>query len=159
MSQNSQPLDTTDERLVAEQLKSANKYIFRALLSIASAGLLIRVMGMVNQVVVSANFGAGVAMDAYFVASTLPLLMATLLSASIESSVIPVYTQVRAQGNLKVGLKDWAAGAGDIGHLPRLPLGKAMLDFLRKSNAFYQVLSTRSHSNLLGVVLGYPLYD
>jgi hypothetical protein len=60
---------------------------------------------------------------------------------------------------LKVGLKDWAAGAGDIGHLPRLPLGKAMLDFLRKSNAFYQVLSTRSHSNLLGVVLGYPLYD
>src|SRR5260221_2707525 len=49
---------------------------------------------------------------------------------------------------LKVDLKDWEAGAGDIDHLPRLPLGKAMLDFLRKSNAFYQVLSTRSHSYL-----------
>jgi len=49
---------------------------------------------------------------------------------------------------LKVDLKDWEAGAGDIGHLPRLPLGKAMLDFLRKSNAFYQILSTRSHSYL-----------
>jgi len=49
---------------------------------------------------------------------------------------------------LKVDLKDWTAGAGDIGHLPQLPLGKAMLDFLRKSNAFYQILSTRSHSYL-----------
>jgi len=49
---------------------------------------------------------------------------------------------------LKVDLKNWTAGAGDIGHLPRLPLGKAMLDFLRKSNAFYQILSTRSHSYL-----------
>lgn len=49
---------------------------------------------------------------------------------------------------LKVDLKNWTAGAGDIGHLPRVPLGKAMLDFLRKSNAFYQILSTRSHSYL-----------
>ncbi len=49
---------------------------------------------------------------------------------------------------LKVDLKDWKAGAGDIGHLPRLPLGKAMLAFLRKSNAFYQILSTRSLSYL-----------
>ena len=49
---------------------------------------------------------------------------------------------------LKVELKDWEAGAGDIGHLPRLPLGKAMLNFLRKSNAFYQILSTRSYSYL-----------
>ncbi len=49
---------------------------------------------------------------------------------------------------LKVDLKDWTAGAGDIGHLPQLVLGKAMLDFLRKSNAFYQILSTRSHSYL-----------
>src|SRR5205807_12339 len=50
--------------------------------------------------------------------------------------------------SLKVDLKDWTPSAGDIGHLPRLPLGKAMLDFLRKSNAFYQILSTRSHSYL-----------
>ncbi len=49
---------------------------------------------------------------------------------------------------LKVALKDWRAEAGDIGHLPQLPLGKVMLDFLRKSNAFYQILSTRSHSYL-----------
>src|SRR5215467_9647936 len=98
MSQNTQPLGTTDERLVAEQLKSANKYIFRALLSIASAGLLIRVMGMVNQVVVSANFGAGAAMDAYFVASLLPLLIAQLIVGAVENSVIPAYARARTGG-------------------------------------------------------------
>src|SRR5260370_24515814 len=49
---------------------------------------------------------------------------------------------------MKVEFKDWEVCEGDIGHLPRLPLGKAMLNFLRKSNAFYQILSTRSYSYL-----------
>src|SRR5712692_339825 len=51
-------------------LKSANTKIFRALLSIASAALLIRVMGMFNQIIVTARFGEGATMDAYFEAST-----------------------------------------------------------------------------------------
>lgn len=49
---------------------------------------------------------------------------------------------------LKIDLHDWAAGAGDLDHLPRLPFGRTMLDFLRRSNAFYRVLSARSHSYL-----------
>ncbi len=49
---------------------------------------------------------------------------------------------------LTVDLEDWAPSAGDIGHLPRLPLGKAILAFLRKSNAFYQILSMHGHSYL-----------
>src|SRR6266853_5101897 len=110
MSQSSQPLrkkpgDTdmleslsTSVQLAAIKLKSANKYIFRALLSIASAALLIRIMGMFNQVVVSARFGAGATMDAYFVASTLPVLMAQLITGAVESSVIPVYARVRSKG-------------------------------------------------------------
>jgi glycosyltransferase involved in cell wall biosynthesis len=48
---------------------------------------------------------------------------------------------------LQVDLKDWEAGAGDIDHLTRLPFGKAMVDFLRRSNAYYQILSTRSLFN------------
>src|SRR5438876_4450828 len=110
MSQSSQPIRrksgdsdkleslSTSVQLAAIKLKSANKYIFRALLSIASAALLIRVMGMFNQVVVSARFGAGATMDAYFVASTLPILLAQLVGGSIESSVIPIYSRVRAKG-------------------------------------------------------------
>jgi len=79
-------------------LKSANIKIFRALLSIASAALLIRVMGMFNQIIVTARFGEGATMDAYFVASTLPIFLAQLIQAAVEASVIPVYSRVRTRG-------------------------------------------------------------
>ncbi|MBV9691381.1 MAG: O-antigen ligase family protein [Ktedonobacteraceae bacterium] len=92
-----QPLGTTSARLVAVRLKSANKYIFRALLSLASANLLIRIVGLLNQVVVTARFGQGESMDAYFVASALPFLLAQLLASAIEASVIPIYTRVRTR--------------------------------------------------------------
>src|SRR5258707_942348 len=75
----SQPLGTTTGRMVAIRLKTPNKYIFRALLSLASANLLIRVMGLLNQVVVSARFGQGTAMEAYFVAATLPITTTTVI--------------------------------------------------------------------------------
>src|SRR5947207_10611297 len=78
-------------------LKSANKKIFHALLSIASAVLLIRVMGMLNQVIVTSRFGEGAAMDAYVVASSLPILIAKMMGDAIEASVIPVYARVRTQ--------------------------------------------------------------
>ena len=48
------------------RFKAANWHILRAALYLASAALLLRVGGMVNQVIVSANFGAGATMDAYF---------------------------------------------------------------------------------------------
>src|SRR5947209_3342880 len=93
----SQSLGTTTGRMAAIRLKSANKYIFRALLSLASANLLIRVMGMLNQIVVTARFGQGSAMDAYFVATTLPITLAQLLASGLEASVIPIYTRVRTK--------------------------------------------------------------
>ena len=90
-------LSTTSPRTAVVPAKSVHKQIFRALLTLSSAALLTRVMGLFNQIVVTTHFGAGATMDAYFVASTLPILLATLLSTSVESSVIPVFTQVRAQ--------------------------------------------------------------
>src|SRR2546425_12483185 len=97
MSRSSGPLSTTSARLIAVRLKSANKQIFRALLSLASAALLVRVFGMLNQIVVTGRFGAGAEMDAYFVAFSLPYLMGQLGSSAIEASVIPVYARVRLQ--------------------------------------------------------------
>ena len=82
-------------RVVAIQVKGANKHILRALVSLASAALLLRVGGMVNQVVVSASFGAGATMDAYFVAAAFPFLLIQLISSAIEAAVIPVYSQLR----------------------------------------------------------------
>jgi putative peptidoglycan lipid II flippase len=81
------------------QTKTPNKHIFRALLNLSSAALLVRLVGMVNQVIVSSHFGAGTMMDAYFVACTLPTLVALLFTGAIEAAVIPVYVGVRSQGN------------------------------------------------------------
>jgi murein biosynthesis integral membrane protein MurJ len=75
--------------------RSVNQLIFRALVSIASAALLLRVMGLFSQMAITSRFGAGAAMDAYFVASGLPLSIAAILVSAIEASVIPVYAQLR----------------------------------------------------------------
>lgn len=95
MSLSSGPLSNTSAHLIAVRLKGANRQIFRAFLRIASATLLIRVMGMVSQIVISGHFGAGATMDAYFVASGLPLLLASLLTSAIDGSVVPVYVRTR----------------------------------------------------------------
>src|SRR5579875_1457958 len=75
--------------------------IVRALVSLASAALFVRAAGMVNQVVVSASFGAGPSMDAYFVAAAFPLLLVQLLSSATEAAVIPVYSQLRMHSSRK----------------------------------------------------------
>jgi putative peptidoglycan lipid II flippase len=90
---------TTTAQLAALRLKSANKYIFRALLSLSSAALLTRMAGMLSQVVISSRFGASATMDAYFVVYTLPTVLAYLLVGGIEAAVIPVYAAVRTQGS------------------------------------------------------------
>jgi murein biosynthesis integral membrane protein MurJ len=90
-------IGTTSARLVAVRLKSANKNIFRALLSLSSATLLIRLMGLINTIIVTARFGQGSVMDAYFVATTVPTLLGSLLTSALEGSVIPVYAPMRTQ--------------------------------------------------------------
>jgi len=49
---------------------------------------------------------------------------------------------------LKVDFKNWAPGSM-FNHLQSVLGGHSILNFLRGSNAFYQILSTRSHSFLL----------
>src|SRR5439155_22796507 len=105
MNDTLQPSGTSSARMVAVRLKSANKHIFRALLSLASADLLIRVIGLLNQIVVSARFGLGSAMDAYFVASLVPLLIAQVIGSVVEYAVIPVYIRVRSQQGTKQAYK------------------------------------------------------
>ena len=101
MSQSPQSLSITSAHMAAGRETSVNKRIFHALLSLSSAALLIRVIGMLNQIVVSAHFGAGAMMDAYFVASMLPMLIAQLIISAIEASVIPVYARVCTQATKK----------------------------------------------------------
>jgi murein biosynthesis integral membrane protein MurJ len=88
---------TADALSSAARRRSANQLILHALVRIASAAVLVRVMGLVSQIAITARFGAGAVMDAYFVASTLPILVAVLLTGAIEASVIPVYVRLRNQ--------------------------------------------------------------
>jgi putative peptidoglycan lipid II flippase len=94
----SQDLSTTTESRQTKARRSVNKQILRALLSIASAALLIRIMGMLNQTIVSSHFGAGASMDAYLVATLMPILVAQLAISALENAVIPVYARIRDAG-------------------------------------------------------------
>lgn len=97
-SENSQPLRTSSARLIAVHVKSANKSIFQALLSLASANLLMRLMGMLGLIVNTYRFGQGSVMDAYNVASLVPITLAQMFASGLEAAVIPVYARVRARG-------------------------------------------------------------
>ncbi len=97
MSSTHWSLHSTDASLDAASHPSANQLIFRALMSIGSAALVVRAVGMVSQVAITSRFGAGAEMDAYVVASGLPILVALSLAGTIESSVIPLYAQLRTQ--------------------------------------------------------------
>lgn len=74
---------------------SMNWQMMRALFNLIAAALLVRAGGMVNQIVISASFGTGATLDAYFVAAAWPLLLAQLLSSALEAAVIPVYSRLR----------------------------------------------------------------
>lgn len=97
MERYSQQTNGTGGQSAAVQRSATHRGIFRALLALASAALLIRAVGMVNQVVVSAHFGAGTIMDAYLVASLLPIIIAQLIVGAIQNSVIPVYARFRTR--------------------------------------------------------------
>jgi len=78
--------------------RTIQRQILAAVLSLASATLLVRLVGMGNQIVVTAQFGAGATMDAYIVATSLPLLLVQPLITVIQGSVIPSYARVRTHG-------------------------------------------------------------
>src|SRR5437588_11800 len=77
-------LGTTSVHMAAVRLKSANKQIFRALLSLSSAALLTRMAGMLNQVVASSRFVAGATMDAYFAPFMYPVLALMVMVGLLE---------------------------------------------------------------------------
>ncbi|MGZ3679550.1 MAG: lipid II flippase MurJ [Ktedonobacterales bacterium] len=52
---------------------------------------------MGSQIIVTSHYGAGATMDAYVVATSLPLLLAQSLSSVIQCSVIPAYARLRTQ--------------------------------------------------------------
>lgn len=125
----------TTGHMVATRFRAANWHILRAALYLASAALLLRVGGIVNQVIVSASFGAGAAMDAYFVAVAFPLLMIQLLSSAIEAAVVPIYTQLRIHSSKEAASRLFSTLLNCL-VLGAIPLTLALL-FLRRPLVFF----------------------
>lgn len=71
--------------------------------------------------------------------------------AQLEREPMLMSDTLPASESLKIDFKDWAEGGDDIATLGDMALGGRMIvNFLRKSNAYYQVLSTRGHKHLIG---------
>src|SRR5690242_18391798 len=98
MSDTVQPASAVGMTSESASRRTIQRQIFDAVVSLASATLLIRLIGMGNQIVVTAHFGAGATMDAYIVAASLPLLLTQPLITVIQGSVIPSYARLRTHG-------------------------------------------------------------
>ena len=72
--------------------------VIGAILTLASGTIAARALGVFNQTVISAHFGAGVEMDAYFATLALPVLLTNLVVNALQSSIIPVYIRMTKDG-------------------------------------------------------------
>lgn len=75
-----------------------NISILGAIAGLAGATLAARALGVINQIVVSAHFGAGTAMDAYFATFAVPTFISDLVVAAVEASLIPTYIRLSHAG-------------------------------------------------------------
>jgi putative peptidoglycan lipid II flippase len=75
-----------------------NISILGAIASLAGATLAARALGIINQIVISAHFGAGAAMDAYFATFAVPTFISDLVVSAVEASLIPLYIRLSNAG-------------------------------------------------------------
>lgn len=97
----------TQGRLTAGSLKvtarrlsetAVNVKILGAILTLATGTIAARTLGVFNQSIISAHFGAGIAMDAYFATLALPVLLTNLVVNALQASIIPIYLRMTKDG-------------------------------------------------------------
>jgi putative peptidoglycan lipid II flippase len=74
---------------------SVNRRIFRAAMSVAGAGVLVKVIAMLKEVAVAGVYGRSDAMDAFVVAMLVPGLLINLISESMNQALVPTLIRVR----------------------------------------------------------------
>lgn len=85
----------------ASGVRRLNKRIFGALFSLASAAMVARLIGLLNQGVISSQFGLSPAMTAYFAVQSLPILLTGLIVSALDVSVIPIYVNAFSKRSVK----------------------------------------------------------
>ncbi|PLX40772.1 MAG: murein biosynthesis integral membrane protein MurJ [Deltaproteobacteria bacterium] len=80
---------------IKDAARSEESNIARAVGVLSSATMLSRILGLLRDVITAGLFGAGGAMDAFFVAFRLPNMLRSLFAeGSLSASFVPVYSEV-----------------------------------------------------------------
>jgi putative peptidoglycan lipid II flippase len=93
-------------RFVTWQHASTNRRIFVAMVVVGAATVLSKVVGMAKDIVVASYFGTSDAVDAFFIAQTVPTFAISVIAGSIPAALVPVYLRVRE--------RDGSAAAGRL---------------------------------------------
>jgi len=95
----SETLEPYLRRAYAWRRASVNRRIFAAMATVAAAGVLIKAAAMARDVVVASYFGTSDAVDAFFIALTVPTFAINIITGSLPAALVPAYVRVtRAEG-------------------------------------------------------------
>jgi putative peptidoglycan lipid II flippase len=76
---------------------SVNRTIFRAAVSVAAAGILVKLVATLKEIAVASVYGRSDAMDAFLAAVLVPSLLVNLISESMNQALVPTLVRVREQ--------------------------------------------------------------
>ncbi|MGO8760178.1 MAG: murein biosynthesis integral membrane protein MurJ [Terracidiphilus sp.] len=76
---------------------SVNRGILRAVVSVAAAGVIVKLVATLKEVAVASVFGRSDAMDAFLAALLIPNLLVNLISESMNQALVPTLVRVREQ--------------------------------------------------------------
>jgi putative peptidoglycan lipid II flippase len=74
---------------------SVNRRIFRAALSVAAAGIVVKLVATLKEFAVAGVYGRSDAMDAFLAAILIPNLLINLISESMNQALVPTLVKVR----------------------------------------------------------------
>ncbi len=76
---------------------SVNRTIFRAAVSVAAAGVFVKLVATLKEIGVASVYGRSDAMDAFLAAVLIPSLLVNLISESMNQALVPTLVRVREQ--------------------------------------------------------------
>jgi putative peptidoglycan lipid II flippase len=74
---------------------SINARIFTAIVTVGGFTVLVKLSATIKEIVVAYQFGTNDALDAYLIASLLPIFAVNIIGHSLNSAFVPTYIQVR----------------------------------------------------------------
>jgi putative peptidoglycan lipid II flippase len=95
---------------------SINSRIFGAAMIVGLGTIFVKLLAIVKELVVAAQFGTTADLDAFLIALTIPSFVLNIIAGSFNSALIPTYIKVREQSGLKsaqqlfAGATIWSIG-------------------------------------------------